>query len=318
MNKTKYNKYINLLEDLNFKEIRDLKYNLINSNSSDIEILDEINYFINNAYKDGNLSEEAYKGLIMKIDCFYKKCDGYAIDRYLWLEELKIDNKQNSLALHHKELLNYFTKINKILDANKIDYFHASGFMGYILTNKNLERYHHDIDLYVNIDYLKRVINIFCEQGFFVEHTFEETKDMYRHGLKIMHDSMDIPIWLSFYEMIENKAMNICEFYEDKDGNLYTSKNYNSPLCCKLSLSNGIYANIPFISMSLDSIYCSKEGNRKKDIYDCKIIENNVNKENVEIIKKELSDKWSLENGMSLNVMEAFNLHGNQKVRRIK
>lgn len=314
----KNNNYLDLLDDFSISEIKNLRCNLSNCNSTDIEILDEINFLINKAYNNKTISKDVYEKLIKKIDDYYKKGNGYAVDRYLWIKELKDNDKRNSLTRHHKELLSYFTKINKMLNDNKIDYFHASGFIGYILANKNLERYHHDIDLYVNIDYLKEIIKVFSEQGFFVEHTFEETKNMYRHGIKITHESVDIPIWLSFYEITENKAMNICEYYEGKDGSLYTKKNYNSPLCCKLSLSNGNYANIPFVSMSLESIYCSKDGNRKKDIYDCSIIENEVNKENIEIIKKELSNEWSLEKGIPSNVMKALHLYDNKITRRLK
>lgn len=312
------NNFQKIFNLLNENDVNFIKDNIFNSKKlSIIEKLDEFNYWLNSNNENNKIQSEKYDFIIKYLDELYNESFGYSESRYLWIKELKNVDSSKSLPKHHSELLNYFDLINSILYKNKINFFHASGFMGYILVNKKLERYHHDIDLYVNVSDLEFLISAFKDNGFEIEHTYEESKNMYRHGLKIVHDKIEIPIWLSFYEITENKAINECEYYEDKDGNLYTRKNYNSPLCSKLSLCSDVFHNVPYNSMSLDAIYCSKEGNRKKDQYDCNIIENYVDKNKVQIIKNELSPNWNFEEGMPKNVMSIFGLMGNYKLRKL-
>ncbi len=318
MNLNYFKELLIILEKENMKLSEDIKKIIINFNGTYLEILDEINFYINKNYEDKKITNTFLKQILYKLDEYYKEKNGYASIRYLWIKEMKKDNKENTLSKHHKELLNYFIMINQILNLNKINYFHASGFMVYILSNKQLERYHHDIDLYVDVDNLSNVIKSFANNGFTIEHTFETAGNMYRHGLKISYPKINIPIWLSFYEMTENNGMNICEYYEDENGQLYTRRNYNSPLCCKLSLSNGIFSDIPYISMSLDALFCSKEGNRIKDIFDCEIIKQDINIQNVQIIKNELTSEWKMEKGISQNITKEFEIPNHSKIKELK
>lgn len=279
------------------------------------DFLDEINYYFYNKNIDNNTK----KHIFSLLDYFYNKYTGYAETRLEWIIEAKKSSEDIILSSHHLELKNYFIKVSKMLNENNIDYFHASGFMGYLLTDNPLERYHHDIDLYINFQDLEKLSKIFNDDEFVFVHTFEESsKGIYRHGYKIENKFIDIPIWLSFYERNNDNSMYICEYYENDNGQLFTKKNYNSQKCCKLSLIEKTIFDTNIDSLSIEAIYQSKGTKRKKDIYDRNILEPYINKENVEEIEKEICYEWEINNNVSQGIKHMIKQIGEKDKDEVK
>ena len=200
-----------------------------------------------------------------------------------------------------------FDILNTILNFNDIDYFHSSGFLCYLLTNNFLERYHHDIDLYVNVDDFQKIINVFNSDLFKVIHTCEKSSNgSNRHGYKIETSLNNIPIWLSFYKRLHNGTIYIQEYFQEENGNYFTMENYNSSICCDLSLIKTEYNGVKFTSLSLEALYLSKNGIRKKDIYDCKIMHKFVNLNKLDLLRNEIDNSWQKINGIPLVIENAI------------
>lgn len=287
------------------------QYNKIFDSSNGFEdiviFLDYINISIFDLKMNNQISGYDYEKMLNALDKYYQKGRFYSINRIDWLNDLRHHEGTFQLEMHHKTLLSYFNLLNKILNDNKIDYFHASGFLCCLLVDRPLERYHHDIDLYVNIEDMNKIKNVFNNGDFELIHTCEKNdKGILRHGYKIESSLYNIPIWLSFYKKLNDGTIYMQEYYQNMDGTCFTKENYNSPLCCKLSLIKHEYNNISFPSLSLEALYVSKSDNRKKDIFDCNIIKNFVDYNKTEKLKEELCNHWDKTEGLPKEMEEAF------------
>lgn len=282
-------------------------FNSFNNFKDTINFLDYINISFFDLKTNNEISEYYYERILNVLDKYYQKGNFYSINRIDWLNDLRNYEGKIQLENHHKNLLIYFNLLNKILNDNKIDYFHASGFLCCLLVDRPLERYHHDIDLYVNIEDIDKIKNIFNNNVFELIHTCEKNdKNILRHGYKIESSIYSVPIWLSFYKRLIDGSIYIQEYYQNTDGTCFTKENYNSPLCCELSLVKHFCHNIPFTSLSLEALYVSKSNNRKKDIFDCNIIKNFVNHNNIEKLEEELCNIWDKVQGLPKEMEEAF------------
>ena len=47
-----------------------------------------------------------------------------------------------------------------MLNENNIRYYYTSGILAYLLADKNLERYHHDLDIFINMNDLEMLEHI--------------------------------------------------------------------------------------------------------------------------------------------------------------
>lgn len=68
-------------------------------------------------------------------------------------EVININNQKMSLAENHQTVLKIFDAFNNLLK-NDFDYFYTGGLMLFIRYEDNLERYHNDLDIYLNEDQL--------------------------------------------------------------------------------------------------------------------------------------------------------------------
>ena len=278
--------------------------NKVNDSTILKDYLDNVLLLINNLLIEKDISTNKYAELLVLMDGFYQKDSGYSNNRIEWLQELKSHSSDETMSAHHLNLLSYVDFINYKLNSSGVDYFHSSGFMGYVLLNKPLERFHHDMDLYINIKDIEKVQEIFSDYDFEFEYTYEKTKDgNYRHGFKINNKIIDIPIWLSFYRRNKDGSMYVEEYYEDENKNPFTKRNYNSKECCLLSLTEGIHNSILYQSISLDALYVSKDTKRKKDIFDRKIMEPYVDEDKAKRILDSLSMEWETVDGIPDDVI---------------
>lgn len=289
------------------EEQHDAIFSSLNRFKDIITFLDYINISVYDLKTDKKISNYNYKKLLNVLDRYYENGEFYSINRVDWIKELRDYDKSISLNDHHQNLLNYFSLLNKRLNDNDIDYFHASGFMCCLLINKKLERYHHDIDLYINIKDIDKIKNIFNNDKFNLVHTCEkDKKNIFRHGYKIESSIYNIPIWLSFYKQLADGTIYMQEYYQNMDGSCFTKENYNSPLCCELSLVKHSYRGISFTSLSLEALFVSKRNNRKKDIFDCNMIEKSIDHTKTKILEKELYDVWNIIDGLPKEMEKAF------------
>ena len=80
------------------------------------------------------------------------------IARLNWIKSMNLEYPKMPLAENHRLVLETFDRFNELIKTN-FDCFYTGGLMGYLATEHPLERYHGDLDLFINEDQLLLYIN---------------------------------------------------------------------------------------------------------------------------------------------------------------
>lgn len=249
---------------------------------------DEIDILIFNYFND-SLEKEKFEEFIKDNKANYNDLK----ERYLWLKEMNINPNIIHLSENHKKIYSIFDQCNKMFNDNKIEYYYTSGILSYLLINQKLQRYHHDLDIFVNMNDLEKLENICNSYGFTFKRQLGDRNDgTKRVMLKMYNESaLEIPITVFMYVRCDDHSIEQNDYFIDND-TFYVEKMYNSPLIVNLSFSDipKYHNNIKYFSITLEALYLSKVGNRPKDIYDCIQFEKYLDKVKVEELKKAMSD----------------------------
>ena len=201
-------------------------------------------------------------------------------ERYMWLVKMGIDPNICHLEENHNLIYKIFDEYNKMLNENNIEYYYTSGILAYLLVDKELERYHHDLDIFINMDDLEKLENICSKYGFSFERKMGERGDgTERVMLKMYYqDIVDIPITIFMYVREEDNSIIQKDYFIDEDGGEWVEYIYNSPVITELSFSDmpKVHNNIKYYSITKEALYLSKKENRPKDIYDCQIFKDSI------------------------------------------
>ena len=137
--------------------------------------------------------------------------------------------KTEELRLNHNLILELFDKFNMLLSDNNIDHYYTSGILPYVLTGHSLVRYHHDLDVFINMDDLERLENI-CEDYNFIFRRQLGARDdgTERRTLKTYYKGLDIPITLFM-------------FVREKDGSSFVGKSYIKAIKFKTIIFRAIF-----------------------------------------------------------------------------
>lgn len=210
--------------------------------------------------------------------------------RYLWLKEMNINPNEIHLEESHEEILYIFDRYNKMLNENGIEYYYTSGILSYLLVNRELERYHHDLDIFINMKDLEKLEKISGLYGFTFERKLGKRQDgTDRIMLKMKYcDHDDIPITVFMYIREKDGSITQNDYYIDENNKHLVERIYNSKTIVDLSfLDSPIKHNgIDYYSITLEALYLSKKGNRPKDIYDCKIFEKEIDQEKLKKLEE--------------------------------
>ena len=184
------------------------------------------------------------------------------------------------LKLNHKLILELFDNFNKLLSDNNIDHYYTSGILPYVLTGHELVRYHHDLDVFINMEDLPKLESICPEYDFEFKRQLGDRDDgTMRRTLKTYYKELDIPITLFMFVRERDGSITQKDYYFTEEGELYVEDMYNSKDCAELSFSEtkNYHNEIPYKSISFEALYLSKISmNRPKDIEDCKIMKDYV------------------------------------------
>lgn len=238
-----------------------LLYNICEDNSSCDETKRERLQILANEYN-------------VNVDDLYK--------RYIWLKNMDINPNFCHLDENHKLIYKIFDEYSKMLNENGIEYYYTSGILAYLLVNKELERYHHDLDVFVNMNDLEKLEKICNEYNFSFERKFGiRSNNTQRIMLKMYYrDIPDIPITVFMYVKEDDMSIVQKDYFIDEKDNKYVEYIYNSPQIARLSFSDkpNYHNNIKYYSITLEALYLCKTGNRPKDIYDCGIFVDTIDK----------------------------------------
>lgn len=265
---------------------------------------DKLDILIYNAYSD-ICDDSSHIHKLESIASYYNVSLDYLHNRYLWLISMEINPNFCHLDENHNWVYKIFDEYNKMLNENNIEYYYTSGILAYLLVDKNLERYHHDLDIFINMDYLERLEHICNNYNFSFERKIGDRGDGTKRVMLKMYyrDMIDIPITIFMYVKQKDGSITQKDYFWDEYNKEFVEYIHNSPLISKLSFSESprIHNNIQYYSITPEALFLCKVGNRPKDIYDCTIFSEIIDRDKLE--KLEDAFKYNLPN----NVVNAEN-----------
>lgn len=228
------------------------------------------------------LSKETILNNVDLLTCIskdYSSADKL-VARLEWLKAMNITHPQMSLTDNHALVTETFDNFNKLIGTN-FDTYYTGGLIGYFATDHPLERYHGDIDMFINEEQLPALLDLVNQSEDFEFTSNIGDKEQNGHEFSIKCKDKPMSIGLFLFERKPNTAVTIKNYYHkdnDPSKDLLVDEKELDPEYSKLVFSDNIktHNNIPYRMQSLESIYNSKKGGRLKDQYDAGIIKDKI------------------------------------------
>lgn len=202
----------------------------------------------------------------------------------LWLREDNMNKDyKEKLKENHEKVIEVFDKFNKLicdLVGNWLDYFYTWWLVAYFWTNTELERYHSDIDIYLNIDDLEK-LKTFIENNKnswfkFVDNLKNKWPNGHEYMIKFWNNS--VPIWIFLFKRFEDWKVNRIEYIYNEKWEIEKVSKYPIDVETEEWSFNGT----TYRRQSLKSVYNSKKKlPRSKDKHDARIIKNYFENEGI-------------------------------------
>lgn len=221
---------------------------------------------------------------IIKINPKKYKTANDLIDRLNWIKSMNMEYTNMPLTENHQLAMTVFDEFNKLLEGD-FDCYYTGGIMGYIATNHPLERYHSDLDLFINEEQLESLKERIDNNPDFEFISNMAHKEVHGHEYKIVYQGRLLDIGLFLFAREEDGSITTKEYYFENEntinGQLLVDEHHFTKEYTTMAFSDTIryYNNTPYKMMSLESIYNSKKNSRPKDRYDAQVIQDNVNME---------------------------------------
>ena len=205
------------------------------------------------------------------------------IARLNWIKSMNLEYPKMPLAENHRLVLETFDRFNELIKTN-FDCFYTGGLMGYLATEHPLERYHGDLDLFINEDQLFALYKLVQNSDDFEFVSNMNHKEVNGHEYKVTYKDTPMSIGLFLFSRLPNHEIVLKEYYypnQDSNQDLYVNEHHLSGKYASMMFSNQIREhNGTFYKMqTLESIYNSKKNSRPKDRYDETIIQDFVDKQ---------------------------------------
>ena len=160
--------------------------------------------------------------------------------RYSWLKQMGINPNVIHLKENHKIIYEIFSEYTKMLNDEKIEYYYTSGILSYLLVDKPLERYHHDLDIFINMNDLQKLESICKNYNFSFYRKLGERGDGTKRVMLKMYykDIFNIPITVFMYVKEADLSVIQKDYFINENGNEFVEYMYNSPDISRLSFSD--------------------------------------------------------------------------------
>ena len=200
--------------------------------------------------------------------------------RLSWLKSMNLEHPQMPLSENHKLVIEAFDKFNQIIGTS-FDSYYTGGLMGYLAIDHPLERYHGDLDLFINEEQLESLYELVSQNEEFEFISNMDHKEQNGHEFKVQYKDTPMSIGLFLFERKSDDEIVIKEYYHSNNNpneELLVNEQHLAPEYAKMIFSNQIkqHNGIPYRMQSLESIYNSKKNSRPKDRYDASIIKDSV------------------------------------------
>ena len=283
------------------KMCEDLIIRLSNSNINDS--IDEILVSLNNLLNRGKLSTDqilSNADLIISLNPEKYKSSDDLIKRLQWLKSMNMEYTQMSLTENHKLILETFDSFNDLIGTT-FDSFYAGGLVGYLTTKHALERYHGDLDLFINEEQLITLYSLVQQSKDFEFISNMDHKEQTGHEFTIKYKDTPMSVGLFLFSRLPNKEVVIKDYFyldckQSKDlvvNETHLTANYASMLFSdNIKEHNGRF----YKAQSLEGIYYVKRNSRPKDKYDAQIISKYVDMKIVEKLDSERGLNYNVNN----------------------
>lgn len=198
------------------------------------------------------------------------------IERLNVIKGMNMEHLSMSLTENHRLVIEAFDSFNKLIRGN-FDCYYTGGLMSYLATDHKLERYHNDLDLFINEQQLIALKELVDSNSNFEFVSNMNHKEVNGHEYKIVYKGTLMSIGLFLFERQLDNSITTKEYYFDNEQLLVDEHHYSKEYT-EMAFSNQVreHNGIPYRMMSLESIYNSKKNSRPKDKYDAQIIKDNV------------------------------------------
>ena len=115
------------------------------------------------------------------------------IERLNWIKNMNMEHPSMSLTENHQLVIETFDKFNELLNGN-FDCYYTGGLMGYLAINHQLERYHGDLDLFINEQQLIALKELVDSSQDFDFVSNMDHKEVNGHEYKIVYNLLHTPI----------------------------------------------------------------------------------------------------------------------------
>lgn len=269
-----------------FANVNDKKiYNDLISRLSAMNEEDVIDYLVvalNDLAEKGQLKAD---DIFSNVDLITSLSEKYSskedlMSRLNWLKSMNMTHPQMPLSENHQLVIEAFDKFNQIIGTN-FDSYYTGGLMGYLATNHPLERYHGDLDLFINEEQLQSLYELVKQNDDFEFISNMDHKEENGHEFKIQYKGTPMSIGLFLFERKPNNEIIIKEYYHTNNNpneELLVNEQHLAPEYAEMIFSNDIreHNRISYRMQSLESIYNAKKNSRPKDRYDASIIKDSI------------------------------------------
>lgn len=261
------------------------------SELNDELLMDSLIFRLVNWVKSGSISEsDVYTNSKLILDIYPEKFKTFddLKARYeyligLWLHEDNMNKDyKEKIKENHKKVIQVFDKFNKLicgLMGNWLDYFYTWWVIAYFWTNTELERYHTDIDIYLNVDDLEK-LKTFIENNKdswfkFINNLKNKWHNGHEYIIKFWNNS--VPIWIFLFKRFEGWKISRIEYYYNEKWEI---ENLEHPI--DIETEEWSFNGITYRRQSLKSVYDSKKDlPRSKDRHDAEIIKKYFGKQDL-------------------------------------
>ncbi len=202
------------------------------------------------------------------------------LGRLQHLKALNVEHTKMPLPRNHELVMEVFDKFNEYFGV-KFDTFYTGGLMGYIATNHELERYHSDLDVFINEDQIFEFIDFLKQNPDFKFESYMDYKNDFGHEYRVLYKDVPIPIGLFLFKRLENGEIVTKEYYypeHKKENGLHMHEKHLSSEYATLTFDQSIreHNGYKYRMFSLESTYNMKKNGRPKDKYDASIIKDYI------------------------------------------
>lgn len=273
-----------------FSELANIKNqdtcnNLINhlSTMNEEDVIDYLIVTLSDFVRVGKLKiDDIFSNINIITDLSFKyPTKESLIERLNWLKSMNMEHSQMPLSENHKLVLEVFDKFNEIIGIN-FDAYYTGGLMGYLAIKHPLERYHGDLDLFINEEQLESLYELVKQSDDFIFVSNMNDKEENGHEFKIQYKDTPMSIGLFLFERKSDNEIVTKEYFHknnNQNEELLVNEHHLVPEYAQMIFSDQIrqHNGIPYKMQSLESIYNSKKNSRPKDRYDASIIKDNIN-----------------------------------------